>query len=154
DITPNDPELILEKVRIYRAQGNLQEAAKLLSATNEQTPSAAIFGEKIDQLLFERNYGEAVQLLQARLAQFHFNSDFDKTGFQMTLAFAQGLAGDTAGAKVTAESARSTLEQLYKDQPDDPLTSSYLSRAYAASGEKDLALKLAQRTIMLLPRDK
>src|SRR4029077_19924538 len=111
--------------------------------------------EKIDQLLFERNYGEAVRLLQARLAQFHFNSDFEKAAFQIGyLAFAQGLAGDTAGAKVTAKSARSTLEQLYKDQPDDPLTSAYLSPAYAARGEKDLALKLAQRLIMLLPRAK
>ena len=31
----------------------------------------------------------------------------------------QRLAGDTAGAKVTAEQARNTLEQLYRDQPDD-----------------------------------
>ena len=31
----------------------------------------------------------------------------------------QRLAGDTAGAKVTAEQARNTLEQLYRDQPDN-----------------------------------
>ena len=31
----------------------------------------------------------------------------------------QRLAGDTAGAKVTAEPARNTLEQLYRDQPDN-----------------------------------
>ena len=37
----------------------------------------------------------------------------------MALAFMQRLAGDTAGAKATAEQARNTLEQLYKDQPDN-----------------------------------
>ena len=31
----------------------------------------------------------------------------------------QRLAGDTAGAKITAEQARNTLKQLYRDQPDN-----------------------------------
>ena len=31
----------------------------------------------------------------------------------------QRLAGDTAGARVTAEQARNTFEQLNKDQPDN-----------------------------------
>ena len=58
-------------------------------------------------------------MLQARLAQFHFDSEYDKASDQVWLAFTQRLAGDTAGAKVTAEQARNTLEQLYKDQPDN-----------------------------------
>ena len=74
---------------------------------------------KITQLRLERNYGEAVRLLQARLAQFHFASQYDKGNDQVALALTQRLAGDTAGAKVTAEQARNTLEQLYRDQPDN-----------------------------------
>ena len=66
----------------------------------------------------------------------------------------QRLAGDTAGAKVTAEQARNTLEQLYKDQPDNVWLAAWLSQAYAAMGEKDSALKEAERAIMLLPRAK
>ena len=61
----------------------------------------------------------------------------------------QRLAGDTAGAKVTAEQARNTLEQLYRDKPDDASLAAFLSQAYALMGEKDLALKLAERAIML-----
>ena len=93
-------------------------------------------------------------MLQARLAQFHFDSEGDKASDQVTLAFMQRLAGDTAGAKVTAEQARNTLEQLYKDQPDNAFLAaalSQLSRAYAVMGEKDSALKVAERAIMLLP---
>ena len=39
DITPNDPDVMAAKASIYQAQGNLQEAAKLLSGVNAQTPS-------------------------------------------------------------------------------------------------------------------
>ena len=66
----------------------------------------------------------------------------------------QRLAGDTAGAKVTAGQARNTLEQLYRDQPDSERFAAGLSLAYAAMGEKDSALKVAERAIMLLPRVK
>jgi len=153
DITPNDPDLMASKAGIYQAQGNLQEAAKLLSGINEQTPFESAFAIKITQLRLERNYGEAVRLLQDRQAQFHFASEFDKSSNQVGLALAQRLAGDTAGAKASAEEARNTLEQLSRDQPVDALALS-LSQAYAAMGEKDLALKTAAHPIMLLPRAK
>ena len=78
----------------------------------------------------------------------------DKVHDQVALAFMQRLAGDTAGAKVTAEQARNTLEQLYRDQPDNCDLAATLSQAYAAMGEKDLALKAAERAIMLLPSAK
>ena len=60
-----------------------------------------------------------------------------------------------AGAKVTAEQARNTFEQLYRDQPDNALRyAAALSQAYAVMGEKDLALKEAERAVMLFPRAK
>jgi len=162
DFKPNDPELMACKASIYQAQGNLQEAAKLLAEVNEQTHSDSAFGAKIGQLRLERNYREAVRLLQARLAQFHFASDSDKAFahgawgqvFLVQLAYMQRLAGDTAEAKVTVEKARNTLEQRYRDKPDDPYFALDLSQVYALMGEKDLALKLAQRASMLLPRAK
>ena len=153
DITPNDPDLMASKAGIYQAQGNLQEAAKLLTEINAQTLSVNAFGTKILQLTLERNLGEAVRLLQDRQAQFHFASEFEKTSNQVGLALAQRLAGDTDEAKASAEEARNTLEQLSRDQPDNALALS-LSLAYAAAGEKDLALKTAAHLIMLVPRAK
>src|SRR5438045_9678220 len=78
DITPNDPGVMAAKASIYQAQGNLQEAARLLSEINWQTPSEDILGIKITQLRLERNYPEAVRLLQTRLAQFHYASQPEK----------------------------------------------------------------------------
>jgi TolB-like protein/Tfp pilus assembly protein PilF len=153
DVIPNGSDVMMAKASIYQAQGNLQEAARFLSGINEQTPSTTTFVIKLRQLQLERNYDEAVRLLQARLAQFHFDSDYEKAAHQIELAFMQRFAGRTAGAKAAAEQARVTLEQLYKDQPD-AATAANLAQAYAAMGEKDSALKLAERAVMLLPRAK
>jgi hypothetical protein len=93
-------------------------------------------------------------LLQARLIQFHFDSQENKGFDQAALAFLQGLAGDKAGAKATAAQACNTLEPLYRDQPDNALPAGPLSFAYAAMGQKDSALRVAERAIMLMPRAK
>jgi tetratricopeptide (TPR) repeat protein len=154
DITPNNPSVLASKASIYQAEGNLQEAARLLAAINAQTPSAHAFIVKITQLRLERNYLEAVQLFQARPTQFHFVSDNEKAFDQLAFALVQRLAGDTAGAKITAEQTRNTLEPLYKNQSDDFFVASLLSNSYALIGEKDLALKAAERAIMIVPSGK
>jgi tetratricopeptide (TPR) repeat protein len=105
-------------------------------------------------LRLERNYGEAIRLLQARLAQFHFAAEDDRATTQLELAFTQRLAGDMAGAKVTAEQARNTYERLLREHPESWDYAASLSNAYALIGEKDLALKEAERAIMLVPSAK
>jgi len=150
DIKPYDPDVMALKGRIYQAQGNLQEAAGFLSEITELTPNDDTFVIKITQLRLERKYGEAIRLLQARLAQFHFASQDDKGRDQATLALMQRLAGDMPGAKVTAEHARDTLVQL----PNDAFILVNLCQVYAAIGEKDAALTEAERAIMVLPRAK
>jgi hypothetical protein len=61
-------------------------------------------------LRLERNLGEAIRLLQARQAQFHFASEIEWGVNQVTLAIVQRLAGDTVGAKSNAEQARNMLD--------------------------------------------
>jgi tetratricopeptide (TPR) repeat protein len=154
DITPDDPDVMAGKARIYQAEGNLQEAAKSLSEINAQTPSEIPFQIKITQLTLERNYSEAIRLLQARQNQFNFTSEIDKGVNQLLLAWTQRLASDTAGAKVTGEKARATIDLLYGEQPDNFQLAVTISQAYAVMGEKDSALREAQRAITLLPRAK
>jgi len=166
DIKPNDPDAMGTKARIYQAQGNLQEAARFLSGINETTPDIA-FEAKAAQLQFERNYAELIRLQQARWNQ----NGFSWVG-ALNLAIFQWLAGDKAGAKVTAEKARDTIEQPYREaleqsdrealdreeRKDHTLAnrlawlSLLLSEACALLEEKDAALKLAERAIMLNSR--
>jgi hypothetical protein len=91
-----------------------------------------------------------------------------RVGDWTALAFFQLLVGDTAGAKVNAEQALNTIEQssvlnnesfysfLYKEENLDwpGQFSMGLSQVYALMGEKDLALKAAERAVILVRRSK
>src|SRR5262249_36745841 len=90
----------------------------------------------------------------ARLTQFHYASEFFKANDQVELASDQRRVGDTASAKLTAEQARNTLEQLYRDQPDAAFIAASLSEAYAGMGKKAAAREAAEHAVMVLPRVK
>jgi tetratricopeptide (TPR) repeat protein len=154
DIIPNDTRLRAFKARIYQAQGNLQEAAKLLVEVNEQTPSITGFEAKLTQLRLERDYGEAIRLLQARPAQFHLDTEVEKGLNELYLAFTYRFAGNAVEARAAAERARNTLELVCKNQPDNSRFAAFLSLSYATAGNKDAALKEAKRALMLLPSAK
>ena len=151
DIQPNDSALMAFKAGIYQGQGNLEEAAKLLTNVNAEDPSLFVFSTKTIQLRLERNLSEAVRLLQTRVSQYHFGAELEKGAFTVFLAFAQYEAGDSAGAKITAEQARKTLEPICKNQPDNDFAATCLSQAYAMLGDKNSALKEAERAIALKP---
>jgi serine/threonine protein kinase/Tfp pilus assembly protein PilF len=153
DIMPNDPWSMAAKAQIYQAQGNLQEAAKLLEVINAQIPEQRTFKIKINQLWLERNYTEATRLLQTRLAQFHFSFEGDRAGTEFMLVLTQRLAGDMAGAKVSAEQAHKTLESLCKSQPQKPSWAYLMSLTHAALGDKDSALKEYVRADALAAND-
>ena len=73
---------------------------------------------------------------------------------QVFLALNQRLDGDTVGAKVTAEQVHDPLEALCKKQPDEALFAAALSFFNAVLGQKDSALKGAERAITLVPSAK
>jgi len=151
DILPNDPDLRAFKAGIYQGQGNLEESAKLLRDVNAENPSLVVFGAKVTQLRLERNLSEALRLLKARVAEYHFGAELEKGAFTLFLAVAQHVARDSAGAKTTAEQARNILEPICKNQPDNDFAAVCLSQAYAVLGDKNSALKEAERAIALKP---
>jgi len=116
-----------------------------------ENPSLFVFGAKVMQLELERNLSEAVRLLKARVAQYHFGAELERGAFTVFLALAQRVAGDSAGAKIAAEKARNTLEPICKNQPDNDFAATCLSQAYAVLGDKNSALKEAERAIALKP---
>jgi serine/threonine-protein kinase len=154
DILPNELYLMASKASIYQAEGNLQEAAKLLVQVNAQTNSDMAVRVKFAQLRLERNQSETTRFVQARQARLHFSSPMDKGIKQNGLALIQRVAGDTAQAKAAAEQARSTLEPISKEQPDNAFIAAALAVAYAILDEKDSALKGAERAITLVPSSK
>ena len=155
DIAPSDPDVMAAKASIYQAQGNLRQAASLLSEINGQTPAEETFHIKITQLRLERNYSECVRLLQARQAQFHFNSRTKRPLIQCGLLSCSALLAIRRDAKVTAEQARNTLEPLL--QRINQTTSSlrhHCLKLMPRWGTEHLALEAAEQAIVLLPSAK
>jgi TolB-like protein/Tfp pilus assembly protein PilF len=154
DILPNELYLIASKASVYQAEGNLQEAAKLLVQVNAQTNSDPAVRIKLAQLRLERNQTEATRFVHPREARLHFASPMDKGTKQVGLALIQRVAGDMASAKAIAEEARGTLQPISKEQPDNAFVAAALAVAHAMLDEKDSALKEAERAITLVPSSK
>ncbi len=65
----------------------------------------------------------------------------EKVSDQVTLALLQRLAGDAAGAKITAEQARNILEPLYKNQRDNHVVLYFASSRLCSDGGEELGPK-------------
>ena len=150
DILPNELSLMALKASIYQAEGNLQEAAKLLVQVNAQTNSDMAVRIKLAQLRLERNQTEAIRFNQPLEARLHFAFGIEKGIKQGGLALIQRVVGDTASAKAAAEQASNTLEPLSKDQPDNAFVPAALAVDYAILDEKSSALTEAQRAMTLV----
>ena len=151
DIVPNDPETVASEAKIYQAEGNLEQAGKLLAGVNAQTPSFVAFRTKMDQLFLERHFDEAIRLIHSRLTEYRDLSDIERLFNQFLLVLVQENAGDIAGARATAQQVLGPLETLGQKDPDNPNFAQVLSMIHAVLGQKDAAIKEAERAITLLP---
>jgi hypothetical protein len=109
---------------------------------------------KMNQLFLERHFDEAIRLIHNRLTEFRDLSDLERLVNPFFLAFAQEYAGDTVGARATAQQTVGPLETLCQKDPDNPNFAQVLSLTRAVLGQKDAAIKEAQRAITLLPSEK
>jgi len=151
DIIPNAPDAVASKAKIYQAQGNLDQAGKLLGEVSAQTPSFNVFLTKMNQLFLERHCDEAIQLIHKRLAESRDRSDFEGLANQVFLVLAQRCVGDINGARATAQQLLPALDTLSKKDPDNAIFAVVLSLIHAVLGEKAEAIKEAERAIALLP---
>jgi TolB-like protein/cytochrome c-type biogenesis protein CcmH/NrfG len=154
DLVPNDPDTVAAEAKIYQAEGNLEQAGKLLADVNAQTNSLNVIATKINQLILERHCDEAIRLIQSRLAESRDLSGIENLFNPFFLVFAQECAGDIAGARATARQLLPSLETLGEKDPDNAPFATALSLIHAVLGEKDAAIKEAERAIALLPSAK
>jgi TolB-like protein len=154
DIVPNDPDTVASEAKIYQAEGDLEQAGKLLAGVNAQTPSLNAFLTKMNQLFLERHFDEAIRLIHNRLTEFRDLSDIERLFNPFFLVLAQENAGDIAGARATAQQLLPSVETLCNKDPDNSNFAKALSLLHAVLGQKDAAIKEAERAITLLPSAK
>jgi hypothetical protein len=111
-----DPDTVASETRIYQAEGNLEQAGKLLAGVNAQTPSFLAFGMKMEQLSLERHFDDAVRSIHSRLTEYRDPSDIERLFTQFNLVLAQENAGDIAGARATYEENLAFVEVLVSDK--------------------------------------
>src|SRR5437773_2514634 len=154
DIVPNDPDTVASKAKIYQAEGNLEQAGELLAGVNAQTPSFIAFLTKMNQLFLERQFDEAIRLIHSRLTEYRDVSDIERFFNPFFLVLAQEHAGYIAELSATAQQILRPLEPRSQKDPDNPNFAQALSLIHAVLGQKDAAIKEAERAITLLPSGK
>ena len=154
DIVPNDPNAIASEARVYQAEGNLEQAGKLLAGINQQTHSFPVLGTRINQLFLERHCDEAIRWINTRLTESRDMPAIERLFDQGSLVVAQECAGDIAGARATAQQMLPPIEEFSQKAPNSPPIAAGLSLVYAFLGDKDAAIKQADRAITLLPSAK
>jgi TolB-like protein/Tfp pilus assembly protein PilF len=153
DLVPNDLDTLASEAEIYQAKGNLEQARKLLADVTAQTPSLKAFLPKMNQLFLERHFDEAIQLIHSRLTSPDL-PEFERLFEPLFLVLAQKYAGDVAGARAAAQQLLSPLEMVGQKAPDNPFFALGLSEIHAALGEKEAAIKEAERATIVLPSEK
>jgi len=154
DIVPKDPNTIAFEARIYQAEGNLEQAGKLLAGVNGQTPSFQVYITKMNQLFLERQFDEAIRLIHNRPTEFGDLSPWARLLNPSLLWHAQEYAGDIVEARATAQQTLGPLETLCQKDPDNPILALALSLTRAVLGQKDAAVREAERAITLRPSKK
>lgn len=150
-IAPDDPEVLVSKVKLLQATGDLPASQALLARIPANSTGGQAEGIQITQLLLERRYDEAVQLVEARIAKERSESPAEVPYSQVTLGDARSLAGDSEGAKDAYLAARTGLEKLRQEQPDSPFIALNLAFAEAGLRNKEAALREAERAVSLQP---
>src|SRR5205823_8464166 len=120
DIVPNEPDTVASKAKIYQAEGNLEQAGKLLVGVNAQTPSFIAFLTKMNQLFLERHFDEAIQLIHSRLTDYRNVRDVERLFNPFFLVLAQENAVYIPGARAPAQQVVRPLLSLSQKDPDNP----------------------------------
>jgi serine/threonine-protein kinase len=138
-----------ERAMVALAQGDLSTAqAVLRAAPNEVDPTALVaYVATYWDLMWVLD--EAQQRLLLRLTPGAF--DDDRSAWGIVLAQTYALQGNTAKARVYADSARLASEQELQASPQDALRHALLGLALAYLGRKAAAIREGERGVSLLP---
>jgi serine/threonine protein kinase/tetratricopeptide (TPR) repeat protein len=148
-VSPDNIDLIENKAMVYLAQGDLDAARRVIAEAPprvEPTALVTFFGNYWD--LFWA-LDDSHQGLLLRLPPSAF--DGDRGAWGLVRAQTHFVRGDTAMARVYADSARLGFEKTLADTPNDPQRHILRGLALAYMGRKAEAIREGERGLALLP---
>jgi eukaryotic-like serine/threonine-protein kinase len=151
DITPDDVDTIAQKAAIAQAEGDLPRAAALLAPLHPNADDTGALEIQVYQGILERRPGQIIPRLQEILANPDPALGYNNGELRFWLGWAQEVAGDPAAARESWRQARSELEPILKEQPENYLLIGDLALTNMALGDKAAALALSERAMAVLP---
>jgi serine/threonine-protein kinase len=151
-LAPGDLSISQDKSMVYLAQGDLAGARSVIRQVSPAvTPEglAAFFGTYWDMYWA---LDEPLQQVLLRIRPEDY--DNDRSTWANVLMQTLWLRGDTARARIMADSAVIANEQVLAQSPDDPQRTLFLGLALAYQGRKADAIAKGDRALTLVPPDR
>ncbi len=151
EIAPDSETAHAIKANILQNEGRLVEAAQQLGRVPENSTEDYVVSSRITQKMYERNFGDAIRLIERKLNSVSPGQPFDsiteaalvQMGFCLEW---NGRHGDAQQSLTRAvESIKPTPETVVA--PEANGLPSTLALAYAGLGEKEKALEQAKRAV-------
>jgi serine/threonine protein kinase/Tfp pilus assembly protein PilF len=154
DITPDDMDALALKASIAQAQGDLPRASALLASLRPAADDSSAVETQARQAILERRPASIIPRLREILAKPDPALSYLNGELRFWLGWAQEVAGDYAAAQESWRQARSELEPLLKEQPENDLLIGDLALVNMGLGDKAAALALSERAMTANPIQK
>jgi serine/threonine protein kinase/Tfp pilus assembly protein PilF len=153
-VEPDNNLLTMDRAFIAQCEGDLARARHFLAQIQIKPDNFVGVQTQVRQSILERNPATAVTFLQQVLAHPDPTIPRGNAEFRVALGWAQKLTGDEAAARQSYLQARSELETLLKDQPDNSWIMADLALTYMGLGDKAAAFRFAEQGIAANPVQK
>jgi len=143
EISPDNADALVSKAEIHQMEGNLSEAAMLLSRMRSD-PSSEAFVVQIWQRIYERRFADAIAMVSDAIAAPDLPS-WPKAIYRATLADLKAFTGDTIGARTAWQQLRDEVESSRRQMKEERFGFSVLAAADAALGDQRKALAIVDQ---------
>jgi len=147
NITPDDVGTIGQKASVFQGQGNLSEAAELLTPLLPPPDDSATLETQVYQAVLERRPTPVIARLKEIVSRPDPSLGYINGELRFYLGWAQQVTGDLAPAEANLRQARTELEPFVKDQPENFQLLGDLALIDALLGDKAAALTVADRVM-------
>jgi TolB-like protein/Tfp pilus assembly protein PilF len=154
NITPDDVDTVAQKAGIAEAEGDLPRASALLAPLHPGADDPIVLEAQAYQAILERRPEPVIPRLKEILAKPDPALGYFNGQLRFWLGWAQEVAGDHAAAQESWRQARSELEPLLKEQPENFALIGFLALTNVGLGDKTAALALAERAMAAIPIEK
>jgi TolB-like protein/Tfp pilus assembly protein PilF len=154
DITPDEVDTLVQKANIAQAEGDLPRASAILAPLHVNADDSQALEAQVYQAILERRPAPIIPRLKEILAKPDPTLGYINGELRFWLGWAQEVAGDHAAAQESWRQARSELEPLLKEQPENYSLMGDLALTNMGLGDKAAAFKLIELEMAVRPIEK